>query len=128
MEEILVGVNWLAVIVGAVASFILGWLWYSPMLFGKKWSDGHGIDLEAAGNMPMAAMSSQALGLLLMSWFVGVTAVDSKLLTFVLAVVAIGILNASGTLFAKKPGSIALIDFTYLLAAAVVMFVAQAVL
>lgn len=128
MAEITMGVSWLAVIVGAVGAFVLGWLWYSPMLFGKKWAADHGIEMGTANDMPMAAMASQAIGLFLMSWFVGVTAVESKLLTFVLAVVAIGILNASGTLFAKKSGAIARIDFGYLIAAAVVMFIAQAVL
>ena len=32
MEEITSNVAWLAVIVGAVLSFLVGWLWYSPML------------------------------------------------------------------------------------------------
>jgi len=29
--------NWLAVLVAVVASFVFGWLWYGP-LFGKKWA------------------------------------------------------------------------------------------
>src|SRR3989344_98601 len=31
-----VDVNYLAVVVGAVVIFVLGWLWYGPF-FGKKW-------------------------------------------------------------------------------------------
>jgi len=30
-------INWLAVLVAAVASFAIGSLWYSPVLFGKVW-------------------------------------------------------------------------------------------
>lgn len=30
-------INYLAVIVSAVASFVIGALWYSPLLFGKTW-------------------------------------------------------------------------------------------
>ena len=30
-------INYLAVVVAALATFILGGLWYSPMLFGKAW-------------------------------------------------------------------------------------------
>jgi len=30
-------VNWVAVLVAVVASFVFGWLWYGP-LFGKKWA------------------------------------------------------------------------------------------
>jgi hypothetical protein len=30
-------INWLAVIAAALSAFILGGLWYSPILFGKAW-------------------------------------------------------------------------------------------
>jgi len=30
-------VNYLAVLVATLAVFIIGWLWYSPMLFGNLW-------------------------------------------------------------------------------------------
>lgn len=30
-------INWLAVIAAALSTFILGGLWYSPVLFGKVW-------------------------------------------------------------------------------------------
>jgi hypothetical protein len=35
--EIFNHINWLAVLVGGLAYFFLGALWYSPVLFGKKW-------------------------------------------------------------------------------------------
>ncbi len=97
------------------------------MLFGKKWAAGNGIELGTAQSMPMGAMAAQAIGLLLVSWFIGVTAVSNALLTFVLAVVAFGVMNASGGMFAKKPTEVVLIDFGYLIAAAIVMFLAQAI-
>mgnify|MGYP001614699638 CR=1 FL=1 len=34
--------EWLAILVGTVAMFITGWLWYGP-LFGKTWVREHGI-------------------------------------------------------------------------------------
>ncbi|MBD3375335.1 DUF1761 family protein [candidate division KSB1 bacterium] len=30
-------VNWLAVLVATVSTFVIGGLWYSPLLFGKAW-------------------------------------------------------------------------------------------
>lgn len=30
-------INWLAAVAAAVTSFVLGGLWYSPVLFGKAW-------------------------------------------------------------------------------------------
>lgn len=35
--------NWLVVVVAALASFMLGWIWYGP-LFSKPWASGMGYD------------------------------------------------------------------------------------
>jgi len=43
-----VHVNYLAVLVAAVAVFMLGWLWYSPLLFFKPWMRLRGMDPVAA--------------------------------------------------------------------------------
>ncbi len=48
--------NWLAVLVSAIASMILGWLWYGP-LFGKVWINMMGFtkkDMDAAKKKGMA--------------------------------------------------------------------------
>jgi hypothetical protein len=39
-------VNILAVFVAAAATFVLGAVWYSPVLFGKQWVDAHGYTPE----------------------------------------------------------------------------------
>ena len=39
------GVNWLAVVVAALAAFPLGMLWYGP-LFGKAWMAATGVTTE----------------------------------------------------------------------------------
>ena len=44
----MVHVNYLAVLVAAVVVFILGWLWYSPLLFYKPWMRLRGLDPNAA--------------------------------------------------------------------------------
>ena len=128
MQELCADVNWIAVIVGAVAAFLVGWLWYSPMLFGKTWAAGNDLQLGSAQDMPVGAMVAQGIGLLLLSWFVGVTAVEGKLMTLILAVIAFGALNASGGLFTKKPGAVIGIDIGYWVVAAIVMILAQAIL
>ena len=38
-------INWLAVLVAAVAYFALGGLWYAP-LFGKQWIRYHNVDMN----------------------------------------------------------------------------------
>lgn len=45
-----VSVNYTAVVVAAVVNMVLGFLWYSPMLFAKQWMELSGIsakDMEA---------------------------------------------------------------------------------
>ena len=46
-------INWIAVVVAALASFLLGGLWYSPVLFGKAWQRETGLSDETLkqGNM-----------------------------------------------------------------------------
>src|SRR5438093_12270871 len=46
----MVHVNYLAVLVAALAVFVLGWLWYSPLLFFKPW-------MRLRGMHPVAAMA-----------------------------------------------------------------------
>lgn len=48
-------INFLAVLAAAVASFILGGLWYSPLLFAKTWQREAGLSDEQvnSGNMAL---------------------------------------------------------------------------
>jgi hypothetical protein len=59
--------NWLAVIVAAVAYFALGALWYSDVLFGKQWR-------EAAGQGDDPSMNPADLVVNFASWFVAAVA------------------------------------------------------
>lgn len=36
--------NWLAILASAIASMVLGFLWYSPLLFAKAWTREMGYD------------------------------------------------------------------------------------
>ena len=127
MEELISGVSWLGVVAGAVVAFLVGWLWYSPKLFGTKWAEGTGVKVADASAMPVGAMVSQAAGLLLMSWFVGVTAVSSALLTVILATVAFTVLAYSGSMFAQKSAYARNVDAGYWIVSLVVMVICQGI-
>jgi hypothetical protein len=43
------GVNWLAVIVATVAGVIVGFIWYAPPVFGRRWARASGIELPQPG-------------------------------------------------------------------------------
>lgn len=128
MAEITEGINWLAVGAGTVVSFLLGWLWYSPKLFGKQWAAGIGVDLGSSSEMPAAAMITQLLATFLMAWIIGVTAKGNMLLTAILVVLTLVAFNVSNGFFAKKKGVAVAIESGFIVAMAVVMIAAQGLL
>lgn len=48
-------INFLAVTAAAVATFLVGALWYSPVLFGKLWMKAHGYSEEKLKEMQKTA-------------------------------------------------------------------------
>ena len=124
----LANVNSVAVSVGAVAAFLMGWLVYSPMLFGQKWAEGSGVGLDSADKMPVFAMISQFTALLMLSTVIGVTATANALFTAILAIAAAALFVASNGAFCRKSRYAMLVDFGYILAAGVVMIIAQGIL
>ncbi|MEO8461416.1 MAG: DUF1761 domain-containing protein [Dokdonella sp.] len=63
-------VNFLAIITAAIAAFVLGGLWYSPLLFGKVWQREVGLSDEDMKRGNMARIFGTALILSLIASFV----------------------------------------------------------
>lgn len=59
-------VNWLAVIVAALSTFLIGGLWYSPAVFGKAWMKENGFTEESmkGGNLVKIFGLAFVLGLI----------------------------------------------------------------
>lgn len=121
-------VNWWAVVVGAVASFLLGWLWYSPKLFGVKWAEGSRVELGSAQSMPVFAMVAQLVALFLLSTVVGLTSVEQALILAILVIVTVAVFAASMGGFVRKSSYAIAVDFFYIVAAGVVMILCQGLL
>jgi hypothetical protein len=87
--------NWLAVVIAAVANMVIGYVWYMPMVLGKRW--------EAAAGKPMAAATPMAYGML---------AITSLLIAYILALFlgGVGLVNGAvdGFLFYVVVGSVLL--------------------
>ena len=64
-------VNWLAILVAGIVIFMLGGLWYSPVLFAKRWIALQNKTEEqmraeaAAANMPLMYASAFITGLII---------------------------------------------------------------
>lgn len=51
MQLAWMGINWLAVLAGAVVCMVIGFLWYSPALFAKPWMAASGHDINDKAKM-----------------------------------------------------------------------------
>lgn len=126
MNDILLNVNWPAVLAGTLVSFGLGMVWFGK-LFGRVWAEGsHGIKPPATP--PLLTMALQLAGTFLLALVIGATATINALVTAILVLVALAALMTAGSLFSQKSVSAALIDGGFVLAMGVVMIVAQGIL
>lgn len=127
MNELVEGVSWVGVVVSFVLSFLLGWVWYNPRVFGRKWAEGVGVPVEGPSAMPVAAMIYQALGTFGLAWLFGITAAGSELLTIILIVVTVILLVVSNGKYAQKSNAAVTIEAAYIVAMAIIMFVCQGI-
>ncbi|MGB8315322.1 MAG: DUF1761 domain-containing protein [Aestuariivirga sp.] len=128
MSELTTNVNWLAVVVGFVLSFGLGWLWYSPKLFGAKWAEGVGAKIgDGAATPPAAPMVLQAIGTFLLAWLVGVTASNNALLTIILVAITYMVLQAASGKFTGKSNYAIGTEVGFTAAMVVLMIIVQGI-
>jgi hypothetical protein len=127
MGELTEGVNWLAVGVGTVLSFLLGWVWYSPMLFVKKWIEGINVKPNPNAKMPVPAMIVQLIATFLLAWLVGIGAAHNALATTILIVLTIIALFIANGLFGSKSNYAIATEAGFVAAMAVVMIALQGI-
>ena len=126
----LFAVNWIGVVLAAFAGFVVGGIWYGPVM-GKKWMGAVGLTEEQIkeGNMPLI-YGGAFLFSLLASWTLAHTfasyAQDLSILVKVMTAfgVALGfIVPAIGTnyLFSQKSKALFFIDAGYWLLLSIAM-------
>ncbi len=128
LQTALSNINWLSVIVATIAAFILGSLWYSPVLFGKVWQKELGLSDEKIKNANIAVIFGTSFVLefiaaLVLEMFLGP---DANLITGIIAGALVGIAwiaTAIGTnyLFSRKSFRLFLIDSGYFIVFFIVM-------
>jgi hypothetical protein len=127
-----IDVNWLAIIVAAVAAFALGALWYSPPLFGRQWMTAHGHTPEK-----LAAMQSRmgktytfsfityVIMAMVIALLIGLTGATTAIQGIVLAVIAwLGFgftIGLNSNLYSNKPAAAFMIDAGYQLVHVILM-------
>ncbi len=126
MLDLLEGVNFIAVIVSFVISFMLGWLWFSPKLFGTQWANGvPGISLDNDCKPPALAMITQALGVFGLAWLFGISKFHNSAMVMILMVATLILLIISNGKFADKSNTAVTVEATYIVAMSIIMYICQ---
>ena len=129
------GVNLLSVLVAAIATMILGFLWYSPILFAKPWTAAMGYDLndkakmdemrKGAGKLYGITFVASLLSAFVLAKIIDVTTVTSALYGmktgFAVWLGFVTTVQLTSTLFKKRPIKLYLIDTGYQLVCYLVM-------
>ena len=129
------GVNLWSVLVAAVATMILGFLWYSPLLFAKPWTLAMGYDpndkakmdemRKGAGKLYGITFVASLISAFVLAKIIDVTTVNSALygmkIGFAVWLGFVTTVQLTSTLFKKRPIKLYLIDTGYQLVCYLVM-------
>jgi hypothetical protein len=126
----LMGINLWSVLVAAVATMVLGFLWYSPLLFARPWMVLMGYDPEdkaklaemqqGAGKMYALSFLASLVSALVLAKIIIITTVSSALygmkIGFAVWLGFVTTVQLTSVLFAKQPTKLYLINTGYQLA------------
>jgi hypothetical protein len=120
-------VNWLAIIIAAIANMIIGFLWYGNFAFGKSWMTLSGRTM-GEGQQPGPLYALTIVGAIVqaisMSWFAAQTGANSGAAGALLGLfVGLGFIAPAmfaDVLFAGRPARLYAITAGYQVFAAVV--------
>jgi surface polysaccharide O-acyltransferase-like enzyme len=129
------GVNLLSVLAAAIATMVLGFLWYSPLLFAKPWTVAMGYDLndkakmdemrKGAGKLYGITFVASLLSAFVLAKIIDVTTVNAALygmkIGFAVWLGFVTTVQLTSTLFKKRPIKLYLIDTGYQLVCYLVM-------
>jgi len=121
------GVNLLSVLVAAIATMVLGFLWYSPMLFAKPWmvlmgydpNDKAGLEemRKSAGKSYAVSFLASLLSAFVLAKIIHVSTVNTALygmkIGFAIWLGFVATVQLTEVLFAKKPAKLYLINTGY---------------
>lgn len=124
--ELIADVNWIAVIVGAVAAYALGSIWYSPKMFGTKWMQGIGLT-EAPKDLSKGAMVVQGIGTFLLAWVIGITETTGPIYFAGLIALTIAILIEANGMWAGKSRYAIRTEMLFIIAMVIIMIIAHAI-
>lgn len=121
MEAITTGISWWAVGVSTVLCFMLGGLWYSPILFGTRWAEGVGVETGPGATQPVGGLVAQLAGTFLLAWLMSLADAIDAYPAAALIVLTITTLLIAANLFAEHTLYAAMVQGLFVLVMAAIM-------
>jgi hypothetical protein len=129
------GINLLIVLLAAVAGFVLGGLWYSPLLFARPWMVAMGYDPDdkakvqemqkGAGKLYALSLLASLISAFVLAKIVDITTVNSALfgmkVGFAIWLGFVATVQFTDMLFSRRPFKLFLINTGYQLVVYLVM-------
>jgi Protein of unknown function (DUF1761) len=132
---VFIGINLWSVLVAAVAAMILGFLWYSPILFANPWMRLMGVDpndkaklaemQKGAGKLYGLAFVASIVSAMVLAKVIAITTVNTipygMKIGFAVWLGFVTTVQLTGALFGKQPIKLYLINTAYQLVCYLVM-------
>jgi surface polysaccharide O-acyltransferase-like enzyme len=121
------GINFWAVLVCAIATMVIGFLWYSPMLFANSWMRLMGFDpndktriaemQKGAGKMYALSFLASIVAAIVLAKIIVITSVNTipygMKVGFAVWLGFVTTVQLTGALFSKQPNKLYLINTGY---------------
>src|SRR5919201_4359559 len=112
------GVNYIAVIVAAVVALVIGFIWYSPPVFGNRWMAFLGTTQAQLGNPGPTGLAVGVIASLVNAWVLallslnlgGNTITDGVMLGILAWLGFMATITAAQISFEKKPRGLWLLN------------------
>lgn len=121
--------NIMALIAGAIAAFIFGFLVYGPVLgLQRRWAEGSHIDPEPPKKMPMRPIVTNLIAIVLLALIVALTETTQSIGLAILAILSAAAYVANTGAWGQKSGFAITVDVGYVIGSGVLMILAHAAL
>ena len=121
MEALIMNVNWLAVGLSTIISYLFASFWYSPTAFGGKWAAGLGLKDGPQGGFSMSALVCQFFATLFLAWIIGLAVANDSIAFIFLISLTIFFFVLTANLMSKASNYSSLVEATFVFAMSLIM-------
>ena len=121
MEALVTNVNWLAVGVSTIISYLFASFWYSSLVFGSKWADGVGLKERTQAGFSFYALVCQFFAVLLLAWINSLIMGNGSLVFIFLISLTIFFFVLTANLMSDNSNYSSLVEATFVFAITLIM-------